>query len=529
VEIRLCDLLLCDFFSASKVLAGENGLSNLVTSVTVLDSPDAPRYMKGGELVITTAYSLLNDPEAQRKVVENLAKSGAAGLGIKLRFFNQQLPQVIKETADRHNFPVVNIRDDYAYSDIYEFVSSNLISRVTKEVKRTEEVIREITGSIAKNGLPGLVKSLYQWTGLSAMVIYGEQRCTYPAEAIPRSFPLETTHWRQKDRREKAFSNIDNFYWESGDGCLDWLAAPIGDGINLRGQIILLQANREYVKEDYLLLDCAASACAMEIKRLNSIVNVQRKYRKAFLDNLLCGCGWNEAKYQAEELGFSLPEEGIAAFISFNPETVNVFDDTCLDVIDSLVAGILGSQTVFGPVEKEAVLIFIPSAQENFMALINKLYEQLRAALNDSGMIIGIGRAATFVDVSKSFAEAKSAIKIGSFLNLNPKIYSFSGLGFYRLLKLPDVDAEIARYYDDYLRPLQKKELNKDSVLIKTLACFIENGYSYQDTAKIMYLHPNTVRYRIANIEKLCRVNLKYADDRLNMEIALKILPLLNP
>jgi len=183
MDVRLCDLLCCDFFSASRVLAGEKGLSNMVTSVTVLDSPDAPKYMKGGELVITTAYSLLNDPEAQQKVVENLAKCGAAGLGIKLRFFNQQLPRVMKETADQYNFPIINITDDYAYADIYEFVNSNLISRVTKEVKRADEVIKDITESISKNGLQGLVKSLYTWTGLGVLVLCGGRQYAYPAEA----------------------------------------------------------------------------------------------------------------------------------------------------------------------------------------------------------------------------------------------------------------------------------------------------------------------------------------------------------
>ncbi len=529
MEIMLCDLLSCDFFSASRVLAGEKGLSNMVTSVTVLDSPDAPKYMRGGDLVITTAYSLLNDPEAQREVVENLAKCGAAGLGIKLRFFNQQLPQVMKETADQHNFPIINITDDYAYTDIYEFVNSNLISRVTKEVKRSDEVIKDIIQIISKNGFQGLVKSLYTWTGLGVMVLYGGHKYTHPAEAIPQNFPLEIHHWRKKHHSENIFLNINNFYWENSDGYLDWLAAEITDNSNVQGHVILLKANREYVKEDYILLGYAASACAMEIKRLSSIVNVQRKYRKNFLDNFFNGrYTWNEARYQAGELGFVLPEKGIAVFISFNSKIVNVFDEICMDAIDSVVTGVLDLHTVFGPIENDSIVMYISNDQENYLLLINKLYEQLNVALKDPNMIIGIGRATTFMDVGKSFEEAKYSIKIGSCLNLNPKIYSFGGLGFYRLLRLPDVNPEIVRYCDDYLKPLQKKEENKNSVFINTLTCFIENGYNYRDTARIMYLHPNTVRYRIANIEKLCRVNLKYADDRLNMEIALKILPLIN-
>lgn len=46
MEISLKDLLSCDFFSASKVLAGQSGLSNIVSSVTVLDSPDIAKIFK---------------------------------------------------------------------------------------------------------------------------------------------------------------------------------------------------------------------------------------------------------------------------------------------------------------------------------------------------------------------------------------------------------------------------------------------------------------------------------------------------
>ncbi len=528
MEVRLSDLLGCDFFADSRVLAGEKGLSHVVSSVTVLDSPDAPKYMRGGDLVITTAYSLLNDPAAQREVLENLAKCGAAGLGIKLRFFNKQLPRVMKETADRCNFPIINITDEYAYTDIYEFVNSNLIS-VNKEIKREDEVIKDITVSISKNGLPGVAKALYTWTGLGVIIFYGEQRYSYPDETIPGEFPVEAHRWRKKYQRENSFLKIESFYWESDKGSMEWIATDITNNSSSQGHVILLKGNREYVKEDYILLDCAASACSMEIKRISSIVNVQRKYRKSFMESLFNEqYAWKEAKYQAGELGFVLPERGIVVFVRFDSEVVNVFDENCMEAIDGIVTGTFNAHTVFGPLECNSIAIYVSDDQADYLQSIDKLYEQLRDTLKDPQMIIGIGRAATFMDVGKSFEEAKNAIAIGSCLNLNPKIYSFSKLGFYRLLKLPDVAQEMVKYYNDYLKPLQNKRGNNNSVLINTLTCFIESGYNYRDTATIMYMHPNTVRYRIANIEKLCRVNLKYAYDRLNMEIALKILPLIS-
>lgn len=135
MEISLQELLSFNFFSTSKVLAGKRGLENLVTCVTVLDSPDAYKYLKGGDFVITTAYGILHDENIQQEVVRKLAVNGASGLGLKLRFFNYRLPQVMRETADSYNLPIICIPDDYAYTDIYEFITANMISRISGEVK----------------------------------------------------------------------------------------------------------------------------------------------------------------------------------------------------------------------------------------------------------------------------------------------------------------------------------------------------------------------------------------------------------
>ena len=80
-------------------------------------------------------------------------------------------------------------------------------------------------------------------------------------------------------------------------------------------------------------------------------------------------------------------------------------------------------------------------------------------------------------------------------------------------------------FYSEYLMPLVEYDQKNNANLIDTLKDYINCGYNYRETSKILYVHPNTVRYRISIIEKLTRLDFKLADDRLNMEIALKIMP----
>ena len=56
--MTISDFLKLPNFSDLRLLAGWDGISNIVTNVTVVDTPDGTNWLDGGELVITTAYML---------------------------------------------------------------------------------------------------------------------------------------------------------------------------------------------------------------------------------------------------------------------------------------------------------------------------------------------------------------------------------------------------------------------------------------------------------------------------------------
>ncbi|ATW24860.1 PucR family transcriptional regulator [Candidatus Formimonas warabiya] len=526
MEISLKDLLSCDFFSASKVLAGQSGLSNIVSSVTVLDSPDIAKYLRGGELVITTGYSLLNDENNQKIVLESLAKKGAAALGIKLRFFGRTLPRKMEDLGNRLNVPIISIPDEYAYTEIYDFINLNMVSKLTKEVKRVEEVYKEINYSVFTEGLAGLAKILYKWSGLRAVVLFQHVIYDFPAQGGLEDFVFDPSKWREILTPRNISSGVSLFQYVKNDFVIEWLSAEIVEKGKSQGNILLLKNDRDFDKNDFNILDYAASACAVEVQRIKSIIDINRKYRTSFLESFLHGkYSWEEAKFQAGQLDFEIPNDGMVVIISFDNMSNELHEINFINDIDYLITKIFGRQTVFGLVENKHFVLFIPNDLDKYSSLLNKIYHEVINVLKVTNIIIGLGRPATFQDVAKSYEEAKIAIQIGSCLDLNPRIYYFHELGFFRILK---VSQEVNQYYEDYLKPLTKQSGESDVDLLETLECFFESGCNYRETAKKMFMHPNTVRYRISVIEKLCRVNLKLASDRLNMEIALKLLPLIS-
>jgi len=68
---------------------------------------------------------------------------------------------------------------------------------------------------------------------------------------------------------------------------------------------------------------------------------------------------------------------------------------------------------------------------------------------------------------------------------------------------------------------------NRDE-LLETLIIFLENGCNFKDTAEKMYMHPNSIRYRIEIIQDMYGIDLNLCKNKVNIAMALKLLPFIN-
>lgn len=520
LQISLEELISCRFFSKSKVLAGKNGLKNIAVHISTLDAPDAYTYFKGGEFVITTGYSFLHDEDYQKQLVKRLVDKNVTGIGIKLRYFNNKLPECIKEEADRLDFPVISLPNEYAYTDIYEFITSNLVSQIDREIKTFNEVYKEIYHSMHNEGFLGVAKSLYKWTGLQTLISINSKIYLYPEDSLLEYFPMDQSFWRKRMFQNSINSNINCFSWENEDKSLVWIHSEIVQNSHTEGYILLFKKhNHEYVtKETCTLLDYTNLLCSSELRRIETIADTQRKYRNEFLCKFVSkSISLDELKKQAEILDYYLMNEGFVLLIKGMEEKY----------LNKIIGRIYNEHTLCGMLEDDLAIVYVGSSK-NYKDDINTLYKECTLNNNLKNIVIGVGTVADISKMLQSYNEAKCALNIGSHLQNNPNIYFYSELGFYRLLDISSISEEMASYCCNCLKPLESQGKDNYNSLLTTIQCFIKNSYNYKETADELYVHPNTVRYRIATVEKLCNIDFKSFNDRLNMEIALKILPLVD-
>ncbi len=137
---------------------------------------------------------------------------------------------------------------------------------------------------------------------------------------------------------------------------------------------------------------------------------------------------------------------------------------------------------------------------------------------------IGIGEYHQGIKgLSRSFKEAIQALDVGAKLERAGNIYHINDLGIGRILTeiRKDTQQEIIKKIFRTAKDAKQKKVNE--TLLETLNAFFDNNLSISKTAQAIYIHRNTLLYRLKKIKELTGLDPKNFDDAVQLRIALKM------
>lgn len=111
-------------------------------------------------------------------------------------------------------------------------------------------------------------------------------------------------------------------------------------------------------------------------------------------------------------------------------------------------------------------------------------------------------------ELKAAMEDAREALDIGRKLDPAKGIYSFAEYGVYVMLKNLSTVENVRRYYHPAFRILQESDEKDEGCLLPTLRIFLSTGQSIKDTAEKMFLHRNSVIYRLGKIRELTSADL---------------------
>lgn len=130
-------------------------------------------------------------------------------------------------------------------------------------------------------------------------------------------------------------------------------------------------------------------------------------------------------------------------------------------------------------------------------------------------------RVSEIKDVSKSYKEAKLALEVGKIFYAERTITSYSTLGIGRLIyQLPDNLCSI--FINEIFKDGAAFEIDEET--LTTVNKFFENNLNVSETSRQLFVHRNTLVYRLEKLEKATGLDVRTFDDALTFKIALMVL-----
>ncbi len=241
--------------------------------------------------------------------------------------------------------------------------------------------------------------------------------------------------------------------------------------------------------------------------------------KNLLLDNLLMVDIFNRAK----KLHIEMNARRVAFIIETNKEK----DSGALETVRSMFAS--HTKDFITAVDEKNIILVKEISQKEKLEDLEKTAEVIVDMLNTEAMSRVHVAFGTIVkelkEVSRSYKEAKMALDVGKIFYSDKKVIAYSNLGIGRLiyqLPMPLCKMFIKEIFSE------KTPDQFDEETLSTINKFFENNLNVSETSRQLYIHRNTLVYRLDKLQKSTGLDLRVFDDAITFKIALMVVKYMN-
>ncbi len=529
--LTVADTLQLDELKGAKVVAGNDGLNRQVGWVHVAGVPDAPNWLNGGELVLTTMINLPNDPGEQQQYIQAMADKGVAALALAVGRYIDQAPQVLRETAERNHFPLIEIPYQARFVDIARATNERISQENMALLERALTIHRTLTQIVLDGGdLKQLAVTMADLVGQSISIenerfealaahniaAVDEARRYTLSEGYtdPRLInALEERGILGKIRRTLRPVHIP----QMADVGLEMerILAPIVVHGSIYGYVWIIADDRPISDLDELAIESGATIAALMLLHQEALQSAEASLKGGLLAQLIEGEGARNAILtdQALRYGVDLSEPFVLLMIEPPPDRGSQRLMQLYRQINRLSAN---WRVIVGQFAGEVLVLAQASLDlAGLAANIHALANGARVAI--SGVQPSGG------SVAAAHGQCRDALYISRRLDDPADTVYFDQLGYLHALYRAGTSALHSNPYVPSLRRLDEEQ---QADLFHTLEVFLDAGGSGVNTAELLSIHRSTLNYRLDRIEEILGVKLKDPLVRTNLQVALKLMRL---
>lgn len=522
------------------VLAGHRGLTRNVQFVNISDTPDVINFLSKNHLLLTTGYAFKDDPAKFCELIKQMHDLNCSGLVIKINRFFNELPAEVRLLADDLAFPIIDLPTKHTLGDVSRHILNYLNDAETEQLYYALHIQKEFSNMLIKGySLSALLERLGHSLERPALLL------NHRGEKIAQShdFLKESMKEIEKEIIEKVKEDLH--------------AARVGTTFSssLREQKSIstfpVQTKRQYpsmlVIFDSLTLPYPSSQMAIEqagnvisftIIKEQAIEENSRLLKNNFFADLI------EMKIHSDEeiisranyYGLKKELENVCVICTIDAdgdiyETLQLYEKKVGElhnsVYDQLEDELIHANleaTLFTKGKYFVMVLQFPRYTEEEVDTITKFIENVQENFkSEFTLSFGVSHSVQpLKEIPTAYDEAVEAILTGYDQNLKGFIKHYKTRDLKELLNtLPRKD--LKALYENTLKSLAYPKTKDDQDLVKTIQVYLDSQCEFSETSRKLFVHRNTVKYRIEKTEELLNCSLRDPADSLRIRVALVI------
>lgn len=533
--LTVAEALKLEQFSGATIVAGRRGLDKPIAWVHIASVPDAPRWLRGGELVLTTGHNIPKTPVDQRQYIQDMADKGVVGLVLSIGRYVEHAPDDLRELADQNDFPLIEIPYEQPFIDIAKAANERIAEENMAMVTGALDIQQRLTQLVLDGG--DLKQLAARMAGLLGQSISIENErfeilASANVAAVDEARRFTVSEGRTDPRLLAALeergilpeirTTLRPVYIPQMPDVgleLERILAPIVVHGDIYGYVWIIADDRPLTDLDSIAINIGATVAALMMLYQESVQSAEASLKGSLLSQLIQSEGGREAVLTDQALRYGVDLTGKYVLLLLESDERNTQRILQLYRRVNRLAGLYGWRAVVGQFAGEVLIL--TQADQNTRQMI----EQIRAEVN-GGLTFRVGVSGTqrrAEDVGRAHQQCREVLLIARRLKDERAAVYFHELGYLHALYRAGKDSLDTNPYV----PLVRRLLDAGEVdLFDTLEAYLDAGGNGVQTAETLHIHRSTLNYRLDRLKELCNVDLGDALTRTNLQVALKLLRL---
>ena len=528
-----------------RLLTDISGVDRVIGHVYTTDLPDPSRYLTPGDLVLT-GMIWCREPEDADRFARALARAGAAVLGAG-EALGEVKPELIR-ACGRHGITLLAVPAETSFAAVTEEVGRRLNGDRATAMTRVLGRRRLLLSAVAEGaGLEAMFRLMSREIGAGCWLLTASGRLVGgTGPPLPAALALRLAgEYLRADRLPATVRVSEPQIPTAGDGKYSLFA--VGGEPRITSWFLACAGHdHEWGLKAHELRESVAELAAdaaLERARLDAGRAGDRKLAEAIITLLASDPGEGAAPAEVASLmrAAGLPPEGryLVAAMSAEADRMtgpnadrwrcDLAEELAVPHADGTVVAPLGDQMV-ALVPLPAGADPDPRAAHEFAARLREAQPVLESERSRVRLTVGVSTPAEGVTALEgALHEAQSALRLAAMraAATGPapavSVVTSDEVASHELL-LASVPGSVLRSFRErLLGPLLAYDERHRAELLPTLREFLACSGSWNACAAAMYVHVNTVRYRIRRIEELTGRDLSRLDDQVDFFLALRI------